>query len=272
LYVLDVDEGIRGRCQIEAWDPSVPGIAEVFHATISDWAYPPHCHSTWAILLVDEGVIRYDLDRRRCGAHPNSVSILPPGVVHDGRPAPGAQSFRKRELYLDQEFLPSALIGPAVQRTNIEDPGLSAAIGGLHDSLLAREGHVDAEARLTLIAERIIAHLRASQPAVRAPETRIAGALRELLDANLARPTTLQAAAAGLDRSVPHLVRSFTRHFGVSPHAYVTGRRVDAARRLLLQGASPAEAAIAVGFFDQAHLNRHFKRYTSQTPARFTAA
>jgi AraC-like DNA-binding protein len=71
-----------------------------------------------------------------------------------------------------------------------------------------------------------------------------------------------------LDRSVPHLVRSFTGQFGVSPHAYVIGRRVEVARRELLRGARPAHAA-AAGFCDQAHLTRHFKRHTSVTPARF---
>jgi AraC-like DNA-binding protein len=79
----------------------------------------------------------------------------------------------------------------------------------------------------------------------------------------------LEAAAATLDRSVPHLVRSFTRQFGVSPHAYVIGRRIDAARRELLRGARPVEVATSVGFCDQAHFTRHFKRHTSMTPAGF---
>ena len=72
-----------------------------------------------------------------------------------------------------------------------------------------------------------------------------------------------------MDRTIPHLVRSFTRQYGLSPHAYVTGRRIDAARRLLLQGAAPAYAATAVGFYDQAHLTRHFKKHTATTPAGY---
>jgi hypothetical protein len=39
----------------------VPGIREVFHARLVDYAYPPHCHETWAVLIVDDGAIRYDL-------------------------------------------------------------------------------------------------------------------------------------------------------------------------------------------------------------------
>ncbi|ESU46140.1 AraC family transcriptional regulator [Streptomyces sp. HCCB10043] len=53
------------------------------------------------------------------------------------------------------------------------------------------------------------------------------------------------------------------------PHQYVTARRVDLARRLLLEGVSPGEAAGAVGFHDQSHLTRHFKRIAGTTPGRF---
>jgi AraC-like DNA-binding protein len=120
-----------------------------------------------------------------------------------------------------------------------------------------------------LIGERIGAHLDGPRPAPPGPERGIAHRLRALLDEHTTEPITLREAAAVLDRSVPHLVRSFTRQFGVSPHAYVIGRRIDAARRQLLRGTRPAEVATAVGFFDQAHFTRHFKRHTSVTPARF---
>lgn len=53
------------------------------------------------------------------------------------------------------------------------------------------------------------------------------------------------------------------------PYAYVVGRRIDAARRLLLEGARPAEVATTVGFYDQAHFTRHFKKHTSTTPASY---
>ena len=56
---------------------------------------------------------------------------------------------------------------------------------------------------------------------------------------------------------------------GVPPHPYLTGRRVELARRLLLAGQRPAEAAVAAGFYDQAHLTRHFRRYLGVSPARY---
>ncbi|HEV7760971.1 MAG TPA: AraC family ligand binding domain-containing protein, partial [Acidimicrobiales bacterium] len=110
----DGDRELPAACRVDAWVPAVPGIAEVLHARLVDYAYPPHCHDTWTVLIVDDGAIRYDLDSRHCGAARQTVAVLPPGVIHDGQAAPGTVGFRKRNLYLDAGFLPAGLIGAAV--------------------------------------------------------------------------------------------------------------------------------------------------------------
>jgi AraC-like DNA-binding protein len=52
----------------------------------------------------------------------------------------------------------------------------------------------------------------------------------------------------------------------------VTGRRVDLARRLLLDGMPPSLAAAEAGFYDQAHLTRHFKRALGTSPGRYAGS
>jgi AraC-like DNA-binding protein len=264
-----VDAELPARCQVEAWAPPVPGIREVLHARLVDYAYPAHCHEAWAVLIVDAGAIRYDLDRRRCGAAGQTVTILPPGVAHDGGPAPGASGFRKRELYLEGTYFPAGLTGAAVDHTSISDPPLREAISQLHDCLLQDPVGLHTEARLALIKERITGHLTRSPRPASPPEPGIALQLRLFLDEHIAHQVSLAQAAATLDRSVPHLVRSFTRQFGLSPHSYLTGRRIDTARHLMLHGARPADVATTVGFYDQAHFTRNFKRHTATTPASY---
>ena len=80
---------------------------------------------------------------------------------------------------------------------------------------------------------------------------------------------TLDALARDLDVHPTQLIRAFGREHGIAPHRYVTGRRIDRARRLLLDGMAPAEVAVTVGFYDQAHLTRHFRRTLGVTPAVF---
>lgn len=93
--------------------------------------------------------------------------------------------------------------------------------------------------------------------------------LRELLDAHVVEGVSLARAATELHVSTAHLARTFTHEIGMSPHAYLVGRRIDKARRLLLTGHGPADVAALAGFQDQAHLNRHFRRVLGTTPGRF---
>ena len=174
-----------------------------------------------------------------------------------------------RSIYLDCSFFPAELTGAAVDNTSISDPPLRAALSELHDCLAAGPETLDAEARLARVGERITGHLTRVARPVPAPEPSIAWQLRQLLDDHITSEVSLAWAAATLERSTPHLVRSFTRQFGLSPHGYVIGRRIDAARRLLLRGGAPADVAAAVGFHDQAHFTRHFKRHTATTPASY---
>ena len=48
-------------------------------------------------------------------------------------------------------------------------------------------------------------------------------------------------------------------------------RRLDRAKRLIGEGGSLADAAIASGFVDQSHMNRHFKKAFGMTPGRWAA-
>ena len=66
-----------------------------------------------------------------------------------------------------------------------------------------------------------------------------------------------------------HLVHAFTREIGLSPHAYQVHIRVERARRLLQRGMSAAGAAASVGFADQSHLTRWFKRILRLTPSDY---
>jgi AraC-like DNA-binding protein len=260
----------RGRTErVTAWRPAVPGVAEVFHAHFTEHAYPLHTHDAWTLLILDDGAVRFDLDRHQHGALRSQVTLLPPHVPHDGRAAtPGG--FRKRVLYLEPGQLPAGLIGAAVDRPGWSDPVLRRRIHQLHGALAQPGEELAAQSRLALIRERLDQWLRrrvGPPPAALDPD--LADRLRELLDAHVVDGLTLDAAAELLHAHPTHLVRAFTGRHGLPPHRYLTGRRIELARRLLLEGRRPAEVAMAAGFYDQAHLTRHFKRMVGVGPARF---
>jgi AraC-like DNA-binding protein len=253
--------------ELAAWRPAVAGITEVLHARFIDHAYPMHTHDAWTLLIVDDGVIRYDIDRHERGVVQPVVALLPPDVPHDGRAATSA-GFRKRVAYLGRGALDDDLIGAAVDRTELADAGLRRQVDQLHRALAHAGDAFEVESRLALILDRIRRHLR-RVPGREPNPTGVAAALRELLDENTVAGITLRDAAATVDASPTHLVRAFTRQYGLPPHRYLVGRRIDLARRLLLEGMPSAEVAVSAGFYDQAHLTRHFRRYLGVGPSRF---
>jgi AraC-like DNA-binding protein len=107
--------------------------------------------------------------------------------------------------------------------------------------------------------------LTGATPADRA----LAGRLRELIDARIRSGISLDEAATMLDSHPTRLLRAFSRTYGLPPHRYLTGRRLDLARRHLLTGMPPAEVAFRSGFYDQPHLTRHFKRLLGVAPAGY---
>ena len=66
---------------------------------------------------------------------------------------------------------------------------------------------------------------------------------------------------------------AFKASTGETPHAYIIGRRVQLAQRLMLETDEPlCQIACTCGFSDQAHLTRLFGRTVGQTPMRWRKA
>ena len=133
----------------------------------------------------------------------------------------------------------------------------------MHDALV-REDATELE-RATLVAETLSEILGTSPPlGRRAPES--VRRARAFLHDALADKVTLDALAehAALDKF--HLVRAFRAEVGLPPYEYLTTLRVWRARELLGRGVHVAEAAQAVGFYDESQLHRHFRRIVGVTP------
>ncbi|MXM67551.1 helix-turn-helix domain-containing protein [Streptomyces sp. HUCO-GS316] len=258
--------------EVTAWRPRVPGVVEVFHAHFTEYAYPMHVHDAWTLLIVDDGAVRYDLDRHEHGTPHDTVSLLPPHVPHNGSPAT-AHGFRKRVLYLDSSRLGDDLIGPAVDGPDLRDPVLRLRVGQLHTALALPGDELEAESRLTLIAERLRGQLRpGAAPGTPRRDPALARRLRELLDERVVDGIGLDEAAGLVHAHPAHLVRAFSTAYGIAPHQYLMSRRVDRARRLLLDGRPPGEVASVTGFFDQSHLTRHFRKLVGVPPGRYASA
>jgi AraC-like DNA-binding protein len=92
----------------------------------------------------------------------------------------------------------------------------------------------------------------------------------QYLEANYDQSRSLNKLADVSSFSTSHFLRTFTRVVGLTPRAYLTQFRIEAAASLLRTGVAIAEVAAAVGFTDQSHLTKRFKSILGVTPGQYT--
>jgi len=94
---------------------------------------------------------------------------------------------------------------------------------------------------------------------------------RAFIEAHFDEPLTLAQMAAPAALSISRFATAFRERFGSSPYRYLCVLRIKRAKSLLLAGVPSIAVATEVGFFDQSHFGRHFKRMCGMTPTTFVA-
>ena len=93
---------------------------------------------------------------------------------------------------------------------------------------------------------------------------------RELVHDLRGETSTVGAVAEAVGVHPVYLARAFRKHYGVAVGEYARRLRVESARRQLAATDLPLSAiAAAVGFYDQSHFSRAFKRATGVSPAEY---
>ncbi|MFI7418266.1 AraC family ligand binding domain-containing protein [Nonomuraea sp. NPDC049684] len=270
-------DGARERARF--WrHPAVPG-TDLLKARYVTHRFSRHVHDGYAIGLIVAGVEEFEYRGTLHRAGAGELVLVNADSVHTGQAGtPGGWAYRM--LYPSVEALAgiaAELDAPAgtpyFPEQVVRDPELAVLLGRAHRA--AERG--DALAASTL-SRTLFARLLSRHAAPR-PDASPPGAGRQavreamaLLHESLLDPPTLETLAAAVGVRPFPLLRAFKAVTGLPPHAYLTSLRVRQARRLLLEGVRPAQVAADVGFTDQAHLNRHFKRVVGVPPAAYQKA
>lgn len=103
-------------------------------------------------------------------------------------------------------------------------------------------------------------------------DARLIARVADYVDANLGRTIVIRELAEIACLSPFHFSRCFREAAGVSPHRFVTERRIDASKRMLGDPTiALAQVAFACGFSSQSHFNRVFRQFVGASPGAYRA-
>jgi AraC-like DNA-binding protein len=242
---------------------------ELYRAHIVHHAFKPHCHDAFGLGAIESGIERFRYRGADHLAGPGSLVLMDDDELHTGR-AETDVGWRYRMVYIDRAVLEQVTGHRAIRFANatVDDPARGARVtraldalwGAVHEPL-AFDGLLHSFAQTMVPAQE--------QAAATARKPAWLNAVRDYVDAHLAKPLHTEALAQVAQLSPFHFLRSFKQHMRFTPHAYVQAQRVHRAKRLLAAGNTPADAAQAVGLVDQAHLTRLMKSMFGVTPGAY---
>jgi AraC-like DNA-binding protein len=250
-----------------------PGVERI-DAYFTGHAYDPHRHDCYAIGYTLSGVQSFVYRGARANSVRGNVIVIHPDEVHDGR-AGAEPGFRYRMIYLQPALVRAALEGkarslPFIRNVLSRDRHLYEALLPAFEDMTRPLEELERENVVTAISDALLA----MDPSARtgAPPDRIYARVetaRDYLNTYFRRSVTSAELEreTGLDRY--SLARAFRRHFGTSPHRYLTMRRLDDVRTSLRTQATLASAACDAGFADQSHMTRQFKQAFGLSPGRW---
>jgi len=264
------EQALWTRARLGRCGPSL----DLLTARFDRHLYAPHAHEEFTIGVCVGGSEVIDYRGGRIRTHPGSIVVLAPGEMHTGGPGTTTEGYAYRALYADPALLTDGILGAALPHFReplLDDAELAVALRTAHTQLSVCPDPLEVESRLPWLLTALARRHSTSSPA---PDeipgaAWVAHAVRDRLADELLTPPSLSSLAADFGLSRYQLLRAFRTTMGIPPYAWLAQYRVTRARGLLEAGGRPAEVAAQVGFADQAHLTRWFRRVLGVTPAAY---
>jgi AraC-like DNA-binding protein len=260
------------------WDRHLSGLS-LLCADFTTHEYPPHTHDALVVAVTEQGgsVVRSRGQVEQ--ATPSTLFVFNPAEPHAGWMG-WSQRWQYRSMYLTREALHEVAAGlgiesvPYFTRNTFGDSDLIAAFLAMHVAIEeGRDVFRERELLIGTFGRLFQRHGSGGGRIGPAPRDRaVLAKVKERMYADYASDLQLEDLAAGAGLTTFQLIGLFKRTVGLTPHAYLTQIRLGMACRHLRRSPALAEAATAVGFYDQSALTKHFKRCYGITPLQFARA
>lgn len=238
--------------------------SDLLRARATASSFDPHLHSTYSVVLLKSGAASIRSARWNKVVHAGDVFFFNPYEVHAA--TSGEEPAEYETLYPTSAFVGDCIAGGNdTDRISIQTDVLSRTrqTQGLTDALCAPV--IDGAAVEDALRNLLRACVFATETS---PFNGMSVALRacRFIKDHCAMPLRTNDLATKLGVHQSHLIRAFRSATSMAPQNYIRQVRVARALHLLFAGVRLSEIAPAVGFCDQAHLTREFKKVFGVAP------
>ncbi len=207
--------------------------------------------------------------------HGAGVMLLEPGEMHRTLSVPHEAVFKVAIVPADAVASAATELGCSgsvhLAGASTADPELTNAIWQLGLTVERGGGSkLEVQSMQASVLLHLLRQAERPVPAAASGAPGVAERARDYLRAHMALDVSLDQLACACACGRFQLLRAFRARWGVPPHAYQIQLRVHRARQMLRHGFSSGQIAADLGFCDQSHFIRHFRKVTGVTPATYS--
>jgi AraC-like DNA-binding protein len=239
---------------------------------------PRHWHDEYQLCLIQSGSGELKYRGHSFTTPPAGLFIVHPGEVHSNR-AYDSTGCSYSDLFIGTEMMRRAAAQvqgkerglPFFSTVVVSDQDVIKQYLELHFAFEHLSSNLERQSLILDLLASLIARFAEDSRLARSfsSERRALKSACDYLVEHHAENVSLENLARIAALSPFHFNRVFSAQFGMPPHQFQTLVRVSRAKALLREGWPIPQAASQAGFFDQSHLNRHFKRLVGVTPGQY---
>lgn len=248
----------------------------------SKYQYEKHFHTTLSIGAIEEGEVNYLHKTDNYTLKPKQLCLIEPNIIHCCNPTKNS-SRTYHMLYIDTNWckqLQSKVFQEvnsylSVQKIQIDDEDLYEKYLQLNYSLL--DENIFYLQKEELLEEFFIELFttyctKNSKKTIKYTTSKIEEKLikaKDFIEKNCKENLTLDEISEATSLSKFYLVRVFKEHLHTTPYKYLLNCKINLAKELLSKDFESKEVCYEVGFFDQSHFSKVFKKYVAVSPNEY---
>jgi AraC-like DNA-binding protein len=264
----------------------LPSIELLHNVGQSSHLLPRHFHEELELNIKQGDGWQFNYRGTTHNVPSDTLVITQPGEAHqvDSTGDSSGKSIRQRDyifrgLRIDLDLLKQVATEVAGRETAlpffplplVHDRDLTDQIVRVHQALSQPISQLEQQTLILDFLARLILRCAAAPIGIaklggeRQPVERV----RAYIEENYDREISLEELSRVANLSSFHLNRSFSKTFGMPPHAYQIQVRILQAKRLLGKDWSIDRVVSETGFASQSHFGLHFKRLVCITPKQY---
>ncbi len=246
---------------------------------VSDACYIKHSHQTISIGANEDGSTELTCKDIICRLDEGALLLINPFEVHCCNPIK-KQARTYHMMFLEPDWchkIQKNIFGERIKsfvpfkRTILESKELYKEYIETNKLLFTNAFYIEKEEKLiSFVMKLFFQECSINSIEINEDENNtIFKKVKAIIDKNINENITLSEIEKETNINQYKIIRVFKNKINQTPHAYLMNAKINKAKELIKKGVSISDVYFLLGFFDQSHFIRNFKKIVATTPKQY---